>query len=116
MKTLELSIPQRIFLITFLNGFEGYPYETLVEVWKMLDKVKFTEDEKANIGMTSQSNAEGKESIQWSPEKANYMTTIEFTDEQSKVFIDRFERLSKENKLDASTYPIAQIYEKLKTS
>ena len=108
MKTISLSIAQRLQLVAFLNTFQGKSYETLVQVWKLIDKVSITEEERNSIGL----KIEGTQ-ITWDMSKAEDLN-VEFSLDEEKVFNDEFERVSKENKLDVSQYNLAQIYIKLK--
>ena len=40
MKRITLSISERLQLLGFLNGFQGKSFETLTEVWKLIEKIK----------------------------------------------------------------------------
>ena len=108
MKTILLSIPQRLQLVAFLNGFQGKSYDVLVQVWKLIEKCSIGEDEKKTIGL----RVEGNQVI-WDATKAKD-SKIEFSSDEEKVFLDEFDAQSKANKLDVSQYNLAQVYIKLK--
>lgn len=108
MKTLSLNVAQRIQLVSFLNTFQDKSYETLVHVWKLLDKCSIGEDEKSLIGLKVENNQ-----IVWDNSKSLDLK-VEFSSDEEKAFSEEFESRSKENKLDVSQYNLAQIYTKLK--
>jgi hypothetical protein len=115
---MTITVPERLQLIGFLNSFRDVPYETLVEVWRIMDKVKFTEEEKKTIEMRDVigKDANGQDatiSIKWNDKKVEPLG-IELTLDERKVIKERFESLSKDNKLSADLYQLAQVYEKIK--
>ena len=108
MKTIKLSVAQRLQLVSFLNTFQGKSYETLVQVWKLIDKCAITEDERKRIKL----NIEGTQ-VTWDTSKANELE-VDFSSDEEKAFNEEFESRSKDNKLDVSLYNLAQVYIKLK--
>jgi len=108
MKKLSLSIGQRIQLVSFLNSLQNKSYESLVEIWKLIDKTKLSESERKDLNIKIDNNL-----LTWDVLKAKDKE-VEITPEEEKEFNEEFEKYSKEKKLEASQYNLAQVYAKLK--
>lgn len=108
MKTISLSIIERLQLLGFLNSFQGKTYETLTEVWKLIEKIKITEDEKKVLNFKASEN-----SAQWEASKETPFE-VNLTSDEEKAFVDDFKEKSDKKQLGSEIYNVAQVYNRLK--
>lgn len=108
MKTINLKIAERLQLVAFLNSFQGKSFETLTEVWKLIEKVKVTEEERKELNYRQEGMV-----ILWDEAK-DTGKDFEITSDEEKEIVEEFETRSKEKKLGSDVYNLAQVYIKLK--
>ena len=90
-----------------MDNYKG-SYESLTEIWKIIDAIKIGEDEKKKIGWKVEGNT-----VIWSPDTPDLET--EFTVDQLKVIKEIWESKSSKKELGVDAKVLQELYEKIRS-
>jgi len=105
---IKLELVQRLRLLGLLNTFKG-GYEELVDVLKIVEKIKLTSEEIETYKIKV--NTE-KDQISW--DTVVPAQEYDFTRDEKDVMVEMFEKLDKEKAWTVEQKPLAELYQQIK--